>query len=122
MTPGGLSSAYCKERGWRSGRVDSWIPGARITRDLFGFADLLVFMDGGAGILLVQATSAPNVSARVKKLLESDLAREWVAEGNRAEVWGWSKVPRKGRGALTAPDLTTKDGRYRLRRVRFTSK
>ena len=84
------------------------IPGRFVTRDFGGFGDILA-AHPGRGILLVQATSRPNVNARINKITLADLPGKspkhpamrmnpvrlnvirWLAAGGRAEVWGWYK-------------------------------
>ena len=55
-------------------------------RDLLGFIDLLCFKDGE--VLGVQVTSADNVSARVKKIADSDRVHHARNAGWRLEVHG----------------------------------
>ena len=65
---------------------------ARRRIDLFGFIDI-VALDGHPGLLGIQATTTSNAPARVTKILEecTEAALEWLAAGNRVEVWGWAK-------------------------------
>lgn len=61
-----------------------------IRQDAFGFIDILAFKD--KGITAIQATSASNVSSRIKKILESPVARRWVCDPTRhILVIGWKK-------------------------------
>jgi len=73
--------------------VERWIPGARIRRDLFGFADLIAF--NATDVLLVQVTTGSNTRAREKKILASEHARAWC-EGETRElvVVGWKEYKR----------------------------
>lgn len=75
-----------------------------VRQDFLGFADLLAFPGGmscaekseaGSFITLVQNTSRSNMSSRVKKICESELARSWctIACG-RIVVIGTEKVDR----------------------------
>lgn len=80
----------CNRRGWRAAIVEKWIPHTPITQDLFGFADIIA-LDGENGSLLIQVTSLSNVPSRVRKVVESQAAKEWLEAGNRIEVWGWGK-------------------------------
>lgn len=100
----------CRREGWRAAVVERWNPHARVRHDLFGFADLVV-LDGGPGLLAIQATSGSNVSARCEKLSTevADAVRAWLAAGLRCEVWGWRKVKVKRGGAAT---------RWEVRRLR----
>ena len=86
-----------RKAGQLAGVVERWNPHARIRQDLFGFLDLLVVDPERPGVLGVQATSASNVSSRVRKILDlassgpSSAPRVWLEAGNRIEVWGWRK-------------------------------
>lgn len=69
--------------------VEKWIPGANIRKDLFGFIDLVALKDNQT--LGVQATSYSNISARVRKIEESELLS--VVRKASWQVWviGWRK-------------------------------
>lgn len=90
---------FCARNGWHYGKVDQFIPGTFIARDLFGLVDAIV-LDGAHGILGVQVTSGANHAARRTKIVENPLAIEWLRAGGRLEVWSWSKT--KPRGAEKA--------------------
>lgn len=78
------------------------IPGqtrSKITRDLFGFADILALKPGQPP-LLVQTTSQENVSTRAKKIQASDWFDTVKLCGFRIVVHGW------GDGGLRVVDLT----------------
>jgi hypothetical protein len=76
--------------GWTAQVVESWIPRLNIRRDLWGIGDVLA-MKPGEPLLLVQCTSAANVSARIAKAKAEPRLRTWLACGQRFEVWGWDK-------------------------------
>jgi hypothetical protein len=91
--------ARLAELGYTAGVVEVYLPWAKRRRDFCGFADVLAFRAGEAGkdgVLAVQCTSRDNMAARVNKCLTNAKAREWLAAGNRIEVWGWFQV-REGR-------------------------
>jgi len=75
--------------GWRAAVVERWNPHARVRHDLFGVVDVLAIRDGET--LAVQATSASNIAARVRKITESEALPDIRAAGWRFEVWGWRK-------------------------------
>jgi len=77
-----------------------------IRRDLWGIGDVLA-MKVGEPLLLVQTTSAPNVSARIGKAKHEPRLRTWLACGHRFEVWGWGK--RDERWECRRTVLTTDD-------------
>jgi hypothetical protein len=80
--------------------VEKWNPHARIRQDLFGIIDIVcVGPDGTCG---VQSTSGSNVSARIRKMMESPALPLLRDAGWRILVQGWTKG---------------KTGRYTLREV-----
>ena len=82
--------------------VERWNPHARIRQDLFGVIDIVALGDGVT--LGVQATSAGNVSSRVRKIAESPHVAA-IREANwRIEVWGWSK--KAGRWTVRKVDVS----------------
>ncbi len=70
--------------------VERWNPHARIRQDLFGIGDILCLRDEET--LLVQTTSRGNVSARVKKIAESEHLPAILRAGWKIEVHGWGKL------------------------------
>lgn len=84
--------------GWTCWVVESRIPRTFITRDAFGFADVLC-MSPGRGIMLVQVTagqSTSNYHARIAKIRSEARAGIWLASGGRIQVHSWEK-PKTGR-------------------------
>ena len=77
--------------GWTAAVVEHWNPHARIRQDLLGIVDVLAFGDGE--VLAVQATSADNVAARVRKIADHENTPALRRAGVRIEVWGWRKRP-----------------------------
>lgn len=71
MSPTARSIAFLKENGWLVDTVERWIPGANIRKDCFGCFDLLACRPEEAA--LIQVTSDSNVSARLKKIEESEM-------------------------------------------------
>lgn len=79
--------------GWTVGVVEQRIPHCFITRDLFGFADL-VAMSPTRGIMAVQVTggtSTSNYHARIRKLREEPRHALWLASRGRIQVHSWEK-------------------------------
>jgi hypothetical protein len=112
-SPTARTLAFARKRGWDIGVVEQRIPRTFITRDLFGFIDL-VAMDDQPGLLAIQATSdnGGNAAARCAKIVDDEhrpAAVRWLSSGLRLEVWAFGK-----RGAAG----TAK--RWRLRRQRAT--
>jgi hypothetical protein len=118
-TPTALSVHWLRDHGWIADKVEQRlpIPGAKFptTKDAFGFGDILA-AHPSAGVLLVQATSRPNVNARITKVTADQILGKsrsslrapslrpnpvrlnllaWLLAGGRFEVWGWSRrIPR----------------------------
>lgn len=62
-----------------------------ITKDLFGFADVLAF--SGELVILCQATSRSNLASRIRKASEIAAAQAWVDNPHRVlEFHGWYKI------------------------------
>ena len=57
-------------------------------------ADILA-LDDDPGMRAIQATSASNVGARVRKACADERVARLLERGNRFEVWGW-KQKKKG--------------------------
>ena len=90
MTPLQLSKRRLEKDGWHVEKVEHWNGFARVRQDLFGFADLIAIK--GNDCLLVQTTSAPNLKARVNKILGLQTARLWLeSPTRRIVVHGWGK-------------------------------
>jgi hypothetical protein len=89
VSPTQRSLAALKADGWLAAVVEKWNPHARIRQDLFGFVDILAVRDGET--LGVQACAGSSVSARIKKIADSELAPQVRRAGWRLEVWGWRK-------------------------------
>jgi hypothetical protein len=66
------------------------IPDMYVTKDCFGFGDLLAIKPG-EGTILVQSTSAPNLNAREKKARALPALYVWLECGNRFVLHGWKK-------------------------------
>lgn len=92
-SPTALTLRDLRRDGWTAEVVERWNPHARVRHDLFGFVDVLALR--GDVTLGVQATSASNVSSRVRKIADSDLVAAVRAAGWQLEVWGWEKKGRR---------------------------
>lgn len=73
--------------------VERWIPQARRRRDFAGIIDIICI--GHGETVGVQATSASNVAARIKKLEESTSLPALRQVGWRILVHGWRKKGRR---------------------------
>jgi hypothetical protein len=77
--------------GWTCFVVEQRIPHTFITRDVFGFGDILC-MSPSKGIMLVQATggaSSNNFHPRVNKVKAEARHAIWLASGGRIQVHSW---------------------------------
>jgi hypothetical protein len=89
-SPTQRSLKYLRDDGWTVAIVEHWNSFVRKRYDLFGIIDLLCVKDGVT--MGVQTTSYSNVSARVKKIADSEhiaalREAEWIIH-----VHGWHKV------------------------------
>lgn len=115
-SPTARTVTLLRARGYIATRVEQRLPipgGRPVTRDAFGFGDILACKPD-CGVLLVQATSRSHVNARIKKAIDSDIVGSsvsapvlrpnpvrlnlsmWLRSGGRFEIWGWAKGGPKG--------------------------
>ncbi len=114
MLPTARTLAELRKRELWADIVERWIgppnkPFMRKRKDLFGCIDI-VCLDGLPGVLGIQATSdsGGNVSARAQKIREECPAvRDWLAAGNRLQVWGWSKHRVSEKSVRWSPRIVT---------------
>jgi len=86
-SPSALTAELLKEQGWLVWTVERWIPGANIRVDLFGILDQIAIRDGQ--VMGLQPTSWENVSARVRKIADSEHIGEVRKLGWTLMVYGW---------------------------------
>ena len=86
-SPTQLSLKLLREQGWLVDVVEKWIPGANIRKDLYGFGDLLCIK--GKDTLVVQTTTASNMSARINKIADHENVRKVREAGWAIHVHGW---------------------------------
>lgn len=96
MTPNNTDRKLLPEtRTVRALRAGGWvcdnavIKRGRFSGDYLGIIDVVAFRPGE--VLLVQATSKPNVAARITKVIQHPNTPLALQAGARIEVWGWSK-------------------------------
>ena len=102
LSPTQRSLAFLREQGYLVSIVERWNPHARIRQDLWGWCDLLAIRKGE--VLAVQVT-ASAVSARIKKIQESETIALVRDAGIRVEVHGWRKNS-QGRYVLRIEDIS----------------
>jgi hypothetical protein len=89
---------FLRELGAMAEVVEKRIPRVHITKDLYGFIDILA-VDDLPGTLGVQTTTGEHQAARIAKIQSKELeknVRKWLAAGNRISVHGWSKQGPRG--------------------------
>ena len=89
MTPTQRTLKKLRDDGYLAAVVERWNSHAGIRQDLFGVVDVIGIREGET--LAVQATSGSNVSARVKKIADSDATPMIRAAGWKFHVHGWRK-------------------------------
>ena len=103
-TPMAMSLDMLRKLGYAAVPVEHRpkIPGfdVPITRDLFGFADIVAMREH---FLFVQTTSAANVTARMRKIQGCELFEAVKRAGGLVHVHGW------GPGGVRVVDMTAKD-------------
>jgi len=95
VNPTARSAKYLRDLGYIVGFTEQIIrfPGGKgmVRKDLFGFADLIAFTEGGS-ILLIQSTTATNAAHRVAKAKDNKDLKAWLFySGRGANVHGWVK-------------------------------
>ena len=109
MLPTERTLRYLREAGYDAVNVEQWIPHTHRRRDMVGFIDIVAMNE--QALIGVQATSASNVSARVRKIVETESkrARMWLRHG-QILVIGWKKLKKRKDGRLWHPvkvDITS---------------
>jgi hypothetical protein len=94
---------HLRRAGYLAAVVERWNPHARIRQDLFGIIDVVGVRKGET--IGVQATSGSNVSARIKKMADSDALTALREAGWRVVVHGWRKAA-NGRWQLREEDIS----------------
>lgn len=103
MSPTQRSLKHLRDQGYLADVVEKWIPRANIRKDLYGFIDILCLRD--TEILAVQATSASNVAARLKKIRDHENLGAVRKAGISIKIHGWGKNA-KGRYVLREVDIS----------------
>lgn len=96
-SPTVLSLKHLRSQGYTCQVVEKRIPHCFITKDLFGFIDILAMKEGAMGLIGIQTTSTPNVNARIKKIQLEPLSKMFISTGNRVVIHGWAKRGPRGK-------------------------
>ncbi len=99
------------DEGWTCFVVEQRIPHTFITRDVFGFGDILA-ISPSRGIMLVQATggkSSSNFHARVDKIKAEPRHAIWLASKGRIQVHSWEQKAGVRERHLRRIEITTSE-------------
>lgn len=103
MSPTQRTLAEMRKRGYLAEVVEKRIPRVFITRDLFGFIDVLCV--GADGVVGVQCTSGSNLANRITKIAEHENVGLVRKAGIRILAHGWRKAA-NGRWVLREVDCS----------------
>ena len=102
-SPTQRSLEYLREQGYLAEVVERFNSFTKQRKDLWSWCDILAIRKDE--VLAVQVTSSSNVSARIKKIQESDTVAKVRDAGIRIEVHGWGKNS-KGRYVMRVEDIS----------------
>jgi len=78
--------------------------GRFISEDLYGWGDLLLLpLDGGAPLVLVQVTSSSNRASRRRRIVESESLPIWLADSSSRAAWLATTGTKTKRGQDSRP-------------------
>lgn len=83
----GLTTRSLEAEGYMLGKVETKLT-RTITKDLWGFVDLIAVSPIG-GLLLLQVTTSSHLADRVKKILARPEALELLKRKAAIQAWGW---------------------------------
>ena len=105
-SPTQRSTKHLRDLGWIVTRVEQRLHMPKspfpITKDAFGFGDLLAANVGMKKIALIQSTGGQggNFAARIRKIIDTPdiafAAWNWIAAGGIIIVHGWAKRGARG--------------------------
>lgn len=85
-----LSLEHLAKEGYLAGVVEKRLPRCMITKDLFGFIDIIAVR--GGEVLAVQSTSSSNMASRITKIANHENVGAVRESGMRIVVHGWRKT------------------------------
>lgn len=97
MTPTARTLVLLRRSGYLAAVVECWIPHINRRRDLFRFADVFAVHPIRRELLLVQTTTAANLSARLAKVRAVPELPGLLAGGCKVHVHGWKRVGERWR-------------------------
>lgn len=108
MTPTARTLKKLGEDGWTADLVERWIPRTVVTKDLYGFGDILAFRRDA--VLIVQATTGGDAYRRINKIKAEPRAVLWANSHYRfIQVWGWRFLKRTGKWEPKITEITLAD-------------
>jgi hypothetical protein len=84
MTPTARTLALLRRQGYIAAVVERWLPGANRRSDVWGFGDVLAADPAGRVVLLVQATTADHLAARLTKARRRPELAAWLRAGGHS--------------------------------------
>src|SRR3990167_540279 len=109
LSPTARTLRFLKQKGIICDVVERFNPyigkfGARI--DTFHFIDVLA-LDPIKGIVAVQCCGQTGHAEHKRKILENEIAPEWIKSGGKIELWSWSKrkLKRGGKAIRWTPKV-----------------
>lgn len=111
LSPTARTLRTLREQGVICAVVEKWNQFAGphgIRQDLFGFVDVLAIYPGQEqAFVAVQCCARSGHAAHRTKILENEIAPEWVKAGGRIELWSWAKqkVVRGGKAERWTPKV-----------------
>lgn len=100
------SLALMRERGYHCEIVEHRLHDGT-TKDLFGFVDILCVHKTEGDVVVVQTTSRSNISARIKKIMDSELLPVVRNAGFYILVQGWGYLATLKRFDCKEVDLSS---------------
>jgi len=91
-TPLSRTMQWFRRFGWEIDVCERYNSHSRTRADLFGYADAVAYHPNGGGVILVQATTASHISARLKKIRGIAASKTWLnSAARRIIVIGWKQ-------------------------------
>ena len=79
-------------------RFNAFVGPHGIRQDLFGFVDVIALLPDG--IAAIQCCAGSGHAAHRQKILENEVAPEWLKSGGVIQIWSWRKVKKVRGGKL----------------------
>ena len=113
MSPTQRTLALVRKQGFVAQVVEHVVPRTFIRRDLFNIIDILAI--NANHTIGIQTTSGSNVSARIKKAIESEQLRLWLSSPDRRFlIHGWRKLKSSRRWECREIELTIAGDGYEI--------